>query len=96
MPIGELSKPEVRAQAAKMGLATADKKTARASVLWAKWALKDFVGGAGAAKPGNLLDQRGKVIGQHDGALFIPLASVVVWAWRRLAVPCHRQRHGAQ
>ncbi|MCA9325991.1 tRNA 2-thiouridine(34) synthase MnmA [Candidatus Saccharibacteria bacterium] len=71
MPIGELSKPEVRAQAAKMGLATADKKDSQGICFVGKVGIKDFLlAELGPQKPGNLLDQRGKVIGQHDGALF--------------------------
>jgi len=71
MPIGELSKPEVRALAAKMGLATADKKDSQGICFVGKVGIKDFLlAELGPQEPGNLMDQRGNVIGQHDGALF--------------------------
>ncbi len=70
MPIGELSKPEVRAQAAKMGLATADKKDSQGICFVGKVGIKDFLlAELGPQKPGDIVC-KGTVIGQHDGALF--------------------------
>ncbi|HZM63567.1 MAG TPA: tRNA-specific 2-thiouridylase, partial [Candidatus Saccharimonadales bacterium] len=70
MPIGELTKPEVRKLAHKYGLATADKKDSQGICFVGKVGIKEFLEQFVTAKPGNIIDQHGKVVGQHDGALF--------------------------
>ncbi|HSX35654.1 MAG TPA: tRNA 2-thiouridine(34) synthase MnmA [Patescibacteria group bacterium] len=70
MPIGELKKPEVRALARKFGLYTADKKDSQGICFVGKVGIKDFLQQFVTTTPGNVIDQHGKVIGEHDGAIF--------------------------
>ncbi len=70
MPIGELTKPETRELARKYGLATAEKKDSQGICFVGKVGIKDFLQQFVEGQPGNIIDQHGKVIGEHDGALF--------------------------
>jgi tRNA-specific 2-thiouridylase len=71
MPIGELQKPEVRKIAKKLGLATADKKDSQGICFVGKVGVKDFLLAELGPQPhGPIIDQNGREIGQHDGALF--------------------------
>lgn len=70
MPIGELTKKQTRELARKFGLATAEKKDSQGICFVGKVGIKDFLKQFVESKPGNIIDQHGKVIGQHDGALF--------------------------
>jgi tRNA-specific 2-thiouridylase len=71
MPIGELRKPEVRARARQLGLATADKKDSQGICFVGKVGIKDFLLAELGSQPhGPIIDQNGHEIGQHDGALF--------------------------
>lgn len=71
MPIGELTKPEVREAAKKLGLATAEKKDSQGICFVGKVGIKEFLLAELGEQPhGAILDQKGKVIGEHDGALF--------------------------
>lgn len=70
MPIGELTKPEVRKMARKLGLATADKKDSQGICFVGKIGIKEFLENFVTAKPGRIIDQQGNDVGEHDGALF--------------------------
>lgn len=71
MPVGELEKPKVRALAKKLGLATADKKDSQGICFVGKVGIKEFLlSELGPQKPGPIINQAGKEIGQHDGAIF--------------------------
>jgi tRNA-specific 2-thiouridylase len=71
MPIGELEKPEVRQLAKKLGLATAEKKDSQGICFVGKVGIKEFLlNELGAQTSGPIVDQNGKKIGQHDGAIF--------------------------
>lgn len=70
MPIGELTKPEVRKLARKYGLATAEKKDSQGICFVGKVGIKDFLQEFVTAEPGDSIDQHGQKIGQHDGAIF--------------------------
>jgi tRNA-specific 2-thiouridylase len=71
MPIGELEKPEVRKIAKKLGLATADKKDSQGICFVGKVGIKEFLlNELGPQPAGPIIDQAGKEIGQHDGAIF--------------------------
>jgi tRNA-specific 2-thiouridylase len=70
MPIGELTKPEVRKLAKELGLATAEKKDSQGICFVGKVGIKDFLQQFVETEPGNIIDQKGKIIGQHDGAIF--------------------------
>ena len=71
MPIGELQKTEVRRLAKKLGLATADKKDSQGICFVGKVGIKEFLlNELGPQPAGPIIDQAGREIGQHDGALF--------------------------
>lgn len=71
MPIGEMEKPTVRKLAAKLGLATADKKDSQGICFVGKVGIKDFLlHELGEQPSGPIIDQTGKMIGEHDGAIF--------------------------
>lgn len=70
-PLGDLTKPEVRALAQKFGLATAAKKDSQGICFVGKVGIKDFLMQYVTAEPGDIIDKKtGKVIGQHEGAIF--------------------------
>lgn len=72
MPIGDFgTKDEVRAIAKKLGLATATKRDSQGICFVGKVGIKDFLQHElGAQSVGDIVDQNGKVIGQHDGAIY--------------------------
>jgi tRNA-uridine 2-sulfurtransferase len=70
-PLGDMTKPEVRAKAAKLGLATAGKKDSQGICFVGKVGIKEFLQQYVTADPGDIVDKKtGLVIGQHDGAIF--------------------------
>jgi tRNA-specific 2-thiouridylase len=71
MPIGELEKPKVREIAKKLGLATAEKKDSQGICFVGKVGIKEFLlHELGTQEHGPIIDQEGKTIGEHDGAIF--------------------------
>ena len=71
MPIGEYEKPKVREIAAKFGLATAEKKDSQGICFVGKVGIKDFLLHELGEQPrGAIIDQAGRAIGEHDGAIF--------------------------
>jgi tRNA-specific 2-thiouridylase len=71
MPIGDYEKPEVRKLAHEFGLSTADKKDSQGICFVGKVGIKDFLlHELGEQLIGDIIDQHGKTIGEHDGALF--------------------------
>ncbi len=72
MPIGEFAtKAEVRAKAAELRLATAAKKDSQGICFVGKVGIKDFLLHELGEQPhGDIVDQHGKVVGEHDGAIF--------------------------
>lgn len=81
MPIGEYEKPQVRELAKKYGLVTAEKKDSQGICFVGKVGIKDFLLAELGEQPhGAIIDQNGKTIGEHDGALFYTIG----------------QRHGLQ
>jgi tRNA-specific 2-thiouridylase len=71
MPIGELEKPAVRELARKYGLATAEKKDSQGICFVGKVGIKEFLLAELGEQPhGNIINQDGALIGEHDGALF--------------------------
>ena len=69
-PIGNLKKIEVRKLAKKYNLPTAEKKDSQGLCFVGKIDLKDFLSQFITAKPGNVLDMSGKIVGKHKGAIF--------------------------
>jgi tRNA-specific 2-thiouridylase len=71
MPIGEMKKKEVRQIAKNLQLATADKKDSQGICFVGKVGIKDFLLAELGEQPhGVIIDQNGKEIGEHEGALF--------------------------
>ena len=72
MPIGDFAtKAEVRAKAAELGLATAEKKDSQGICFVGKVGIKDFLLYELGEQPhGRILDQHGATVGEHDGAIF--------------------------
>ncbi|RIK04286.1 MAG: tRNA 2-thiouridine(34) synthase MnmA [Acidobacteria bacterium] len=68
-PVGEMTKDRVRAEAARLGLRTAEKFDSQ-DVCFAPDSMRDFLEreAAGALVPGEIRDAAGAVIGTHDGA----------------------------
>lgn len=70
MPIGDYEKPRVREIAKKLGLNTAQKKDSQGICFVGKVGIKEFLQQFVTTEPGNIIDQNGMVISEHDGALF--------------------------
>jgi len=66
-----MTKPEVRAKAEALGLATAAKKDSQGICFVGKVGIKDFLQQYVQTQPGDIVDkQTGKIVGQHEGAIF--------------------------
>jgi tRNA-specific 2-thiouridylase len=72
-PIGHLKKTEVRKLAEKFGLPTAIKKDSQGVCMLGDLDLKDFLSHYIPQKPGDVLNENGEVIGNHDGVTFLTL-----------------------
>ncbi|HET7827565.1 MAG TPA: tRNA 2-thiouridine(34) synthase MnmA, partial [Candidatus Saccharimonadales bacterium] len=79
-PLGDLTKPEVRGLAKEFKLVTADKKESMGICFVGKVGIKEFLEQYVAKKPGQIINQKGQAIGQHDGTIFYTIG----------------QRHGLQ
>jgi len=69
-PIGHLTKPQVRKIAEENNLVTAKKKESMGICFVGKVGIKEFLGQYVDTEPGDIKDQNGVVIGEHDGAIF--------------------------
>lgn len=72
-PVGGYTKPEVRALAEKFGLPVAAKKDSQGLCFVGDITMRDFLAHYLPLKKGNVLDERGSVIGEHDGAALYTL-----------------------
>ena len=73
-PIGEFkTKTAVRAIAEKYKLVTASKKDSQGICFVGQVGIKEFLSQYVKTSPGNIIDQNGTVIGEHDGAIFYTL-----------------------
>ncbi len=72
-PIGHLQKLQVRLVAEKYKLPTAMKKDSQGVCFLGPLDMKDFLSHYIQSKRGDVLDEDGKVIGYHDGAVFFTL-----------------------
>ncbi len=72
-PVGEFEKSEVRNLAKKFKLPNAEKKDSQGLCFVGKIDMKEFLQHYIKEKPGDVLDQKGKIIGKHDGSLFITI-----------------------
>jgi len=70
-PIGNFTKDQVRKKASELGLDTvADKRSTRGICFIGKVDLKDFLSKYTVEKQGDIIDQTGQVVGQHEGVSF--------------------------
>lgn len=70
-PIGEFrSKAEVRQAARDRNIDTADKKDSQGICFVGKVGIKDFLKNYVQTKPGPIVDEHGREIGEHEGAIF--------------------------
>ena len=72
-PVGNIEKPEVRKLALKFGLNTAIKKDSQGLCFIGKVEMADFLKHFIKIKPGNVLSEKGEVIGRHQGVVFYTL-----------------------
>jgi tRNA-specific 2-thiouridylase len=69
-PLGDFTKPQVRELAKKFNLVTADKKDSMGICFVGKVGIKEFLQQFVKTKPGKIIDQMGREVGTHDGAIF--------------------------
>jgi tRNA-specific 2-thiouridylase len=69
-PLGNLTKPRVRELAKKHKLVTATKKESMGICFVGKVGIKEFLQQYVESDPGAIIDQNGKEVGTHDGAIF--------------------------
>jgi tRNA-specific 2-thiouridylase len=68
LPVGEMTKVEVRAEAAALGLRTAEKPESMEVCFITRGGRERFLGQRGALSAGDVVDPDGRVLGRHDGA----------------------------
>jgi len=69
-PLGGFTKPEVRKMAEERNLTTAHKKESMGICFVGKVGIKEFLQQYVKTETGDVIDQNGKVIGRHEGAIF--------------------------
>ncbi len=67
-PLGDSTKDQVRAEAARRGLAVADKPDSHDVCFIADGDTRGFLAGRLGRAPGDIVDQAGQVVGRHEGA----------------------------
>lgn len=72
-PVGHLLKSEVRELAKKFKLPNADKKDSQGLCFIGKIDVKDFLKHYITTKPGDVLNERGEIIGTHPGSLLFTI-----------------------
>lgn len=72
-PVGDIEKPEVRKLADKFNLPTSTKKDSQGVCFLGKFDMKEFLAHYIKEIPGDVLDEKGNVIGKHDGALYLTI-----------------------
>ncbi len=92
-PLGELTKPEVRAIAKKAGLVTAEKKDSQGICFLGMVDLKSFLKKYIKTKKGEVLSTEGEGIGEHDGAQFYTIGQRHGF---RLTAPVRKGAHETQ
>ncbi len=70
-PVGDIEKPEVRKIADKYGLSTAIKKDSQGLCFIGKIDIKDFLKNFIKEKAGDVLNEKGEIIGKHDGVFYL-------------------------
>ncbi len=72
-PVGNIEKPQVRKLAEKYKLATAVKKDSQGLCFIGRIDMKDFLKNYIKEKKGNVLNDKGEVIGEHSGAFYLTI-----------------------
>ncbi|HWO07199.1 MAG TPA: tRNA 2-thiouridine(34) synthase MnmA [Candidatus Paceibacterota bacterium] len=72
-PVGGLAKPEVRAHAERLNLPVARKKDSQGLCFVGDVTMRDFLAHYVPLEKGTVLDEKGSVIGEHDGAALYTL-----------------------
>ena len=67
LPLGELTKAEVRERARALGLRTADKRESMDVCFIKRGGREAFLGARIPRRAGSIVDERGIVVGEHDG-----------------------------
>ncbi|MEW6475941.1 MAG: tRNA 2-thiouridine(34) synthase MnmA [Actinomycetota bacterium] len=88
LPVGEMTKAEVRAEAAALGLRTADKAESMEVCFITKGGRERFLAARGVMRPGEIVDEGGRVLGHHDGA-----AAFTIGQRRGLGVAAGERRY---
>lgn len=69
-PLGDYDKTEVRQLAKKFGLITATKKESMGICFVGKVGIREFLSQYVSTRPGKIVNEFGKVIGEHEGAIY--------------------------
>lgn len=69
-PIGHLKKDQVREEAKKRNLITANKKESMGICFVGKVGIREFLSQYVKTQPGPIIEQNGAKVGEHDGAIF--------------------------
>ncbi|HEY4482661.1 MAG TPA: tRNA 2-thiouridine(34) synthase MnmA [Candidatus Paceibacterota bacterium] len=80
-PVGHLLKSQVRQLAKEFGLPVAEKRDSQGICFLGNVDMKDFLSHYIKTKLGDVLDEKGKVIGKHDGAVFYTIGQVWKKPW---------------
>jgi len=72
-PVGGMTKVQVREEARKRGLPTAEKKDSQGVCFIGDFDVKDFLAERIGVSEGAVLDEEGRIIGHHPGALLFTL-----------------------
>jgi len=72
-PVGNIEKPEVRKLAKKYKLPNAEKKDSQGLCFVGKVDMKEFLKHFIEEQPGEVFNEKGEVIGHHEGSLFYTL-----------------------
>lgn len=67
LPVGEMTKADVRAHAQRLGLRTASKAESMDVCFITRGGRKEFLDARVPATPGTIVDTAGSVVGEHDG-----------------------------
>jgi tRNA-specific 2-thiouridylase len=88
LPVGEMTKAEVRAEAAALGLRTADKPESMEVCFITRGGRERFLAERGVMRAGDVLDGAGRVLGRHEGA-----AAFTIGQRRGLGVAAGERRY---
>ena len=72
-PVGNIEKPEVRKLAKKFNLPNAEKKDSQGLCFIGKIDIKEFLSHYIESIKGEVLNEKGEVIGEHDGSFFFTI-----------------------